>query len=203
MDKRRAVEEQLLHAQKMEAIGQLAGGVAHDFNNLLTAILGYNEMLREEVRGNEIATSYAEEVLHAAERATGLTRQLLAFSRRQIAQPRVLDLNQTISQLDRMFRRIIGEDVVFETRLAPNLWSVRADPSHIDQVILNLVVNSRDAMPRGGTLIVETANVELSESFAERHIEVRSGRYTMLAVSDTGHGAWPVDCVRHRQTKRG
>ena len=188
MKRRHELEEQLLQAQKMEAIGRLAGGIAHDFNNLLTAILGYNEMIREEVRNNLAASEFAEEVLHAAERASALTQQLLAFSRRQIAQPQVLDLSQQVRNLDRMLRRIIGEDVELQTKLTSGLYPVRIDPTHLDQVILNLAVNSRDAMPEGGTLTIETTNTELSEEDSEMHVDLTPGPYAVLTVSDTGTG---------------
>ena len=148
----RALEDQLLQSQKMEAVGRLAGGVAHDFNNLLTVILGYNEMLRDHVRNDSAALEYADEVLHAAERASALTNQLLAFSRRQVAVPRVVDLNEIVQGIDKMLRRIIGEDVQLETDLSPDIPAVKVDPSQIDQVIMNLAVNSRDAMPDGGKL---------------------------------------------------
>ncbi len=183
-----ALEDQLLQSQKMEAIGRLAGGVAHDFNNLLTVILGYNEMLRDRVRMDGPALEYSNEVLHAAERASSLTNQLLAFSRRQVAVPRVVDLNEIVLGIDKMLRRIIGEDIQLEVSLSPELPSVKVDPSHIDQVIMNLAVNSRDAMPEGGKLTIETADVELTKDYAGRHIGVEAGQYVMLAVSDTGSG---------------
>ncbi|MEO8593458.1 MAG: ATP-binding protein [Candidatus Solibacter sp.] len=182
------LEDQLLHSQKMEAVGRLAGGVAHDFNNLLTVILGYNEMVREHLRLNPAALEYAEEIRHAAERASSLTNQLLAFSRRQVAVPRVVDLNEIVEGIDKMLRRIIGEDVQLELRLAPGLPAVKVDPSHIDQVIMNLAVNSRDAMPEGGILTIETSVVQLTDAYAGHHIGVQPGRYVMLAVSDTGMG---------------
>ena len=150
----------------------LAGGVAHDFNNLLTVILGYNEMLRDRVSQDGAAMEYSDEVLHAAERASALTNQLLAFSRRQVAIPRVVDLNEIVLGIDKMLRRIIGEDIQLETRLSRGLPAVKVDPSHIDQVIMNLAVNSRDAMPDGGTLTIETAEVDLTAEYAGRHIGV-------------------------------
>ena len=188
MERRRDVEDQLIQAQKMEAIGRLAGGVAHDFNNLLTVILGYNEMLRDQVTQDPEALDYASEVLHAAQRASALTNQLLAFSRRQVAVLRVLDLNEVVQHIEKMLRRIIGEDIELEIRLAPGLRPVKADPAHLDQVIMNLAVNSRDAMPGGGKLTIETANVELSEDYAGRHLDVQPGSYVLLAVTDTGSG---------------
>ena len=183
-----ALEDQLLQSQKMEAVGRLAGGVAHDFNNLLTVILGYNEMLRDRVRTDLVAMEYSDEILHAAERASALTNQLLAFSRRQVAVPRVVDLNEIVLGIDKMLRRIIGEDIQLEVSLSPELPSVKVDPSHIDQVIMNLAVNSRDAMPEGGRLTIETAKVEFTEDYANRHIGIEPGQYVMLAVSDTGIG---------------
>ncbi|HXA50779.1 MAG TPA: ATP-binding protein [Candidatus Acidoferrum sp.] len=185
---RRALQDQLNQSQKLEAVGRLAGGVAHDFNNLLTVILGYNEMLREQVAQDPVALDFAEEVQRAAERASALTNQLLALSRRQVAVPRLLDLNDVVRQMDRMLHRLIGEDIILETRLAASLAPVKVDPTHIDQVILNLSINSRDAMPRGGTLIIETADVDLLANNAGHHIGVGPGRYVMLAVSDTGTG---------------
>jgi two-component system cell cycle sensor histidine kinase/response regulator CckA len=188
MDRRRDLEGQLIQAQKMEAIGRLAGGVAHDFNNLLSVILGYGEMLRERNAADPEALEFAEEVLRAGERAAALTKQLLAFSRRQLAVPRILDLNNIVRQMEKMLRRIIGEDLTLEMRLSPSLSPVKIDPSHIDQVIINLAVNSRDAMPDGGTLVIETANVELTAEYAATHLGIAPGQYVMLAVSDTGTG---------------
>jgi len=184
----RDLQDQLLQAQKMEAVGRLAGGVAHDFNNLLTVILGYNELLSEQLRLHPSAVEYSDEIRHAAQRASSLTNQLLAFSRRQVAVPRVVDLNEIVESIDKMLRRIIGEDVQLELRLAEGIPAVKVDPSHIDQVIMNLAVNSRDAMPGGGTLTIETSDVQLTDEYAGRHIGVEPGRYVMLAVSDTGIG---------------
>jgi len=188
MKRRRGLESQLIQAQKMEAIGRLAGGVAHDFNNLLTVILGYNEMLTEQVKEDPAALDYTREVLQAAERASALTNQLLAFSRRQVSVPRIVDLNQVVAHIDKMLGRIIGEDVELEIRLAPELAPVRADPAHMDQVIMNLAVNSRDAMPSGGKLTIETANVQLTEEYAGSHLDCAPGPYVLLSVSDTGTG---------------
>jgi len=186
--RRREVESELVQSQKMEAVGRLAGGVAHDFNNLLTVILGYGEMLREEFGNNPEALDYAAEILRAGQRASALTNQLLAFSRRQVAVPRSLNLNQTAEHIEKMLRRMIGEDIDLRMKLADGLRSVLADPSHIDQVIMNLAVNSRDAMPQGGTLIIETANVDLTDEYVGRHLDVEPGPYVMLAISDTGSG---------------
>ncbi len=182
------LEEQLRQSQKLESIGMLAGGIAHDFNNLLTAIIGYSDLTLLRLREEDPLHRNVSEVKRAAERAASLTRQLLAFSRKQVLQPKVIDLNSTVSELEKMLRRLIGEDVELRTVLAPNLGSVKADPGQIEQVIMNLAVNARDAMPRGGKLIVETANVNLDDEYAKRHASVAPGAYVMLAVSDTGVG---------------
>ena len=185
---RRKLEDQLIQAQKMEAVGRLAGGVAHDFNNLLTVILGFGEMLREHVEGNVVALEAVGEVFEAAERAAALTQQLLAFSRRQVSTPRVTSLNEVVRHIDKMLRRIIGEDIELRTNLSRDLSTARIDPVHIEQVILNLAVNSRDAMPHGGKLSIETANVEWNGATAQGDKRVEAGSYVMLAVSDTGNG---------------
>jgi two-component system cell cycle sensor histidine kinase/response regulator CckA len=184
----RQLQQQLFQVQKMEAIGQLAGGVAHDFNNLLTVISGFNRLLMEEVADNQSATESCYEVAQAAERASALTKQLLAFSRRQILQPRVLDLNELVRGIEQMARRLIGEDIELVSRLSPDVACVKADPGQIDQVIMNLIVNARDAMSAGGRVTIETANVELSDDYSRRHIGVSPGPYVMLSISDTGHG---------------
>ena len=181
-------EEQLRQAQKMEAIGRLAGGVAHDFNNLLTAILGYSELLVMHLGETQPLRRYAEEISKTTERAASLTRQLLAFSRRQVLQPQVLDFNTVVANMEGMLRRLIGEDVELITVLQPGLGHVKADPGQMEQVIMNLAVNARDAMPLGGKLIIETAVVELDDTCLHRHAEVQPGLYVMLAVSDTGCG---------------
>jgi len=193
---RKALEMQLLQAQKMEAVGQLAGGVAHDFNNVLTAIAGYAELLREDLPSEDARRGDAEEIIRATERAAALTRQLLAFSRRQVLAPRVLDLNTVVASVDNMLRRLIAADVELRTALAPELGAVRADPGQLEQVIMNLVVNARDAMPRGGKLTIETANAELDESYALEHPAVMAGPYVMLAVSDSGVGMDAVTQAR-------
>lgn len=184
-------ELQLRQAQKMEAVGRLAGGVAHDFNNLLTTILGYCEMLLSSLPKRDPHRGEIKEIKDAADRAAALTRQLLAFSRRQVLAPRVMDLNETLSELDKMLRRLIGEDIELAMRLDPKLSRVRADPGQITQVIMNLAVNSRDAMPRGGRLLIETRNVTVDEGVLSRHDFVAPGPYAQIAVSDTGCGMSP------------
>jgi len=185
---RRQLEEQLRHSQKMEAVGRLAGGVAHDFNNLLTAIMGYNELALRSVAPHDPVYADLLEVRKASGRAASLTRQLLAFSRRQVLQPRVLDLNALVTDMERLLRRLIGEDVRFTISKDADLWTVLADDGQIEQVILNLVVNSRDAMPHGGQITVQTANVPVGTGYRLRRVGEREGDYVMLAVSDTGIG---------------
>jgi two-component system, cell cycle sensor histidine kinase and response regulator CckA len=183
-----ALEERLRQSQKMEAVGRLAGGVAHDFNNLLTVILGYSQILAEGVpKGSRLADSTAQ-IKSAADKASGITRQLLAFSRKQVLSPRVINLNDIMLNLDSLLRRLIGEDIEVLTVPDNDLGSVKAHPGQIEQVIMNLALNARDAMPRGGKLTLETANTLLDESYTRRHQPAEPGRYIMLAVSDTGHG---------------
>jgi two-component system cell cycle sensor histidine kinase/response regulator CckA len=186
-----ALQEQLRQSQKMEAIGQLAGGIAHDFNNLLTIIKGYSQLSLMELREEDPLKENLKEVGKAAEQAARLTRQILAFSRRQMMEMKVLDLNTILKDLDKMLRRVIGEDIKLVTLLAGDLGSVRTDSGQVEQVIMNLAVNARDAMPHGGKLTIETANVELDEAYARNHIAVKPGHYVMLAVSDTGVGMAP------------
>lgn len=185
---RKRLEEQLLHAQKMDAVGRLAGGVAHDFNNLLTAITGYSELLMNALKEQDPLRRDVEEIRKAGERAASLTRQLLAFSRKQILQPRVLDLNTIVTDMEKMLRRLIGEHIQLQTGLDPKLGRIKADPSQMEQVILNLAVNARDAMPNGGKLTIETANVVLNELYGNRHLGVDLGSYVMVGVTDNGTG---------------
>jgi two-component system cell cycle sensor histidine kinase/response regulator CckA len=183
-----ALEDRLRQSQKMEAVGRLAGGIAHDFNNLLTVILGYSQILADGVSaGSQLADSTTQ-IKSAAERAAGITRQLLAFSRKQVLSPRVINLNDIMLSLDSLLRRLIGEDIEVLTVPANDLGAVRADSGQIEQVIMNLALNARDAMPRGGKLTLETSNVSLDASYARDHLPVEAGRYVMLAVSDSGEG---------------
>jgi PAS domain S-box-containing protein len=185
---RKQLEAQLFQLQKLESIGQLAGGVAHDFNNLLVVITGSAEMAREVLPPDSPAQADIDDVLRAAWRAAELTRQLLAFARRQSGYPQVLNLNDLIGAMDRMMRRLIGEDVELVTATEPKLWPVRADASQIEQVIANLTVNARDAMPNGGRLTIETSNVVLDPTYAQQHLSVEPGPYVLLAISDNGIG---------------
>ncbi len=185
---RAKLEDRLRIAQKMEAIGSLAGGVAHDFNNLLSVILSYTEFAVDELPEGSSPKEDLLEVRKAAQRAVALTRQLLAFGRKQILQPVPLNLNQIVTETEKMLRRILGEDIDFVQVLAPDLGVVVADPGQLEQVLLNLVVNARDAMPRGGRITVETANVEIGEEYAEGHMATKPGSYVLLAVTDTGSG---------------
>ena len=188
LGKQKSLEAQLQQSQRLEAIGRLAGGVAHDFNNLLTVITGYGEMMRREIPDGNPARPRLEEVIKAGERAAGLTRQLLAFSRKQVMQPKILDLNSVVHDLKKMLDRVVGEDVGIKVQTASGLGTVKADPTQIEQVIMNLVVNARDAMPNGGCLTIETANADLDETHAASHPPAVPGRFVMLAVSDTGVG---------------
>ncbi|HVH11459.1 MAG TPA: PAS domain S-box protein [Longimicrobium sp.] len=188
----RRSEQQLLQVQKMEAVGRLAGGVAHDFNNLLTAIRGNAELLLADIPPDSQSREDVEEIRRAADRAAALTRQLLAFSRRQVLQPRQLDLNQSVTEMQRMLRRLLGEDVELATRLDPHLRRVRADPAQVEQVILNLVVNARDAMPDGGVVMLCTSNRDLDEELRRKYSYVIPGQYVLLEVGDTGHGMDPA-----------
>jgi len=185
---RKHLEEQLRQSQKMEAVGSLAGGVAHDFNNLLTAITGYSELMLRRLKEGDPLLRNVEQIRKAADRAASLTRQLLAFSRKQVLQAKVLDLNAIVADMDKMLVRLIGEDVDLVTALNPTLGRIKADPGQIEQVVMNLAVNARDAMPQGGKLTVETDNIYLDQTYTQRHAAVTPGHYVMLAVSDTGCG---------------
>jgi PAS domain S-box-containing protein len=183
-----ALQEQFRHSQKMETIACLAGGIAHDFNNLLTIIKGYSQLSLHELKEDNPLRGNIEEIKKASEKAADLTHQLLSFSRSQMMEMRVIDLNNIVRNLDKMLHRVIGEDVELINFLADDLERVKADPGQIEQVIMNLTVNAKDAMPSGGKLAIETANVELDEVYARSHIGVKPGRYVMLLVSDTGMG---------------
>ena len=186
-----ALEEKLRQSQKMEAVGRLAGGVAHDFNNLLTVILGYSQLLMEGLPADSRLANATGQIKSAADRAAGITRQLLAFSRKTVLSPRLIDLNNIMLNLDTMLRRLIGEDIEVLTVPARDLGTVKADPGQVEQILMNLALNARDAMPNGGKLTLETSNVELDETYAYEHRPVEPGRYVMLAVSDTGIGMSP------------
>jgi PAS domain S-box-containing protein len=186
---RKALEEQLRQAQKMEAIGQLAGGIAHDFNNLLTAVIGYSELAMAKLKKGDPLGLYIGQIRQAGDRAGALTNQLLAFSRKQVLQPKLLNLNSVVSGIESLLRRLIGEDIELLTLLAPDLGTVKADPGQIEQVIVNLAVNARDAMPGGGkTLTIKTSNVDLGAASTLAYLAVKPGPYVTLAVSDTGAG---------------
>jgi PAS domain S-box-containing protein len=191
-----SLQEQLRQSQKMEAIGRLAGGIAHDFNNLLTVIKGNSQLSLMDLQEGDPLKKNLEEIRSASDRAADLTKQLLAFSRKQILEMRVIDLNTIVKNLEKMVRRIIGEDIELVTFLTEGLGRVRADPSQMEQAIINIVVNARDAMPRGGKLTIETSNMELDEAYAKKHIAVKPGPYVMLSISDTGVGMTPE--VRER-----
>jgi signal transduction histidine kinase len=185
---RQRLEEQFIEAQKMEVMGQLASGVAHDFNNILAVIIGYSDLIRQELGPDHPLHKYAEEIWHAGEHATRLTRQVLVFSRKQTVQPVVLNLNEVVKDLNKMLRRLINENIELNVVLGTQIGRVKADAGYVGQVLVNLVVNARDAMPNGGRLSIATSNVTLDENYAHTHPEVVPGDYVMLAVSDTGIG---------------
>jgi PAS domain S-box-containing protein len=190
IDRRRKTEDHLRRAERMEAVGRLAGGVAHEVNNMMTVILGFGEFLRRGYEAGDRRATDLEQILRAASRAADVTRQLLAFSRQQILQPRVLDLNGVVEGVAPMLRRLLGETVLLELRLAPGLGTVKADPGQVEQALVNLALNARDAMPRDGRLAIETAEVELDDTYLRRRagVSIEPGRYVMLAVNDTGIG---------------
>ncbi|HYP26289.1 MAG TPA: response regulator [Blastocatellia bacterium] len=188
LTEKRHLEEQLRQSQKMEAVGRLAGGIAHDFNNLLTAIIGYSQVLLRKDDLMDSMRGPIEEIEKAGQRAASLTSQLMVFSRKQVLQPKVLDLNMVVRGIEKMIRRLIGEHITVETSLSPDLGRVRADPGQIEQIIVNLAVNARDAMPRGGTLVIETANVDFDQEYIKHHIDLQRGPYVMLSLSDNGVG---------------
>jgi PAS domain S-box-containing protein len=188
---RRVLERQLRMAQKMEAVGRLSGGIAHDFNNLLGVIIGYIQVMKRNLVPGQPSYEYAEEIEKAGQRAVSLTRQLLAFSRQQVLEPVILNLNTRVSDMEKMLPRLIGEDIQLNLILDPVIGQVKADPGQIEQVVMNLVVNARDAMPDGGNLTILTANAELDAAFAREHPGSVEGQYVMLAVTDTGTGMDP------------
>jgi PAS domain S-box-containing protein len=188
ISERKLMEMQSQQARRMEAVGRLAGGIAHDFNNLLTIIKGYTELARQRAEGLPALKNDIERIDDASERAAALVRQLLAFSRKQVLQPKNIDLNGIVNGLEQLLRRLMGEDIRIHTKLAADVGTIKADPSQIEQVLMNLVVNARDAMPRGGRLVIETCSTELDQAYASEHVTVKPGRYVMLAVSDSGMG---------------
>jgi len=187
-EERMQIERQLIQAQKMEAMGRLAGGIAHDFNNMLSVILGYSENLLDELDPDDPLRDDVKQIVYAGKRSAALTRQILAFSRKQTIQPEIVDLNEVLRNLEKMLRRLIGEDIVLELSLSRDLSRVKVDPGQIEQVVMNLAVNARDAMLTGGRLLIETSEVELDEAYARHHPDVEPGKYVMLAVTDTGSG---------------
>jgi signal transduction histidine kinase len=184
----RETEESYRQAQRMEAVGRLAGGVAHDFNNLMSAVVGFSDLVLASLEDDHPQRSYVEDIKRAGERASAMTKQLLAFSRKQVLEPRVLDLNTVVAEVRSLLQRLIGEDVELVSLLDPALQSITADPGQLEQVIMNLAVNARDAMPTGGTLTIETANVSLDADAAGHHMDIGPGEYVLLSVSDTGTG---------------
>ncbi|MFM9904953.1 MAG: PAS domain S-box protein [Pyrinomonadaceae bacterium] len=193
---RKHLEQQLLQSQKLESVGRLAGGIAHDFNNMLTAINGYSSLVLEELPSGDPLRHYVEEIKSAGERSASLTQQLLAFSRKQIMQPLIIDVNTVVTGIEQMLRRLIGENINLKTELAPGLSSVMADPTQIEQVIVNLVVNARDAMPNGGTLKIETRNLQIGMGDVANHLFAQEGSYAVISVTDSGIGI-PEDIRQH------
>ncbi len=183
-----SLQAQLQQAQKIEAIGRLTGGIAHDFNNLLTAVIGYAELSMMNLESDHPVYEFMENSIHTAERGANLVRQLLAFSRKQIIVPRIIDLNESLASMENMLRQIIGEHISFNIVPSPDLWKVKADPTQLEQIIVNLAVNARDAMPGGGTLYLETENVFMNEEYTRSHHGAVPGEYAQLAITDTGHG---------------
>jgi two-component system cell cycle sensor histidine kinase/response regulator CckA len=196
VSERKKLEAQLRQSQKMEAFGQLAGGVSHDFNNLLTVISGYSDLLLTKLSSDDPKKRMVDQIHRAAERAAALTRQLLAFSRQQVLEAKIVDLNVVVTDVEKMLRRLIGEDVQITTVLTPGISSVRVDPGQMEQVIMNLAVNARDAMPQGGKLTIETGEAQLDETYAKTHPEARPGRFVVVAISDGGCGMPPEVKVR-------
>ncbi len=188
LTRQRDLEDQLLHSQKLEAVGQLAGGIAHDFNNLLTVIMSYSSLLLSDDEASDAVKGDIREISEAAERAAGLTRQLLAFSRKQVLQARPVNVNDIVADVEKILRRLIGEDISLKTHLHPDPGLISADPGQLEQVLINLAVNARDAMPQGGALTITTDCVELSDEHGQRYLGAGPGKYVMMAVSDTGSG---------------
>jgi signal transduction histidine kinase len=191
VSERKHLEDRLRQAQKMEAIGRLSGGVAHDFNNLLGVIIGYSELVEERLNPDDPLRPKIEEIKKAGERGASLTRQLLAFSRQQVLEPKILNLNSVVADIQKMLQRLIGEDIELVMKCDPNLALVKADRGQIEQVIMNLAVNARDSMPNGGKLRIETTNIDLDEFYARQHPTLVPGAYVMLMVTDTGIGMEP------------
>jgi len=185
---RKRIEEQFLQAQKMEAVGRFAAGVSHDLNNLLTAIIAYSDLLTDSLAEYDDLQTYVQEIREAVDKASGLTKQLVSFSRKQVLQPRLLDMNTVVASMEGMLRRLISEDIELVSMLAPDIGLVRADKGQLEQIVLNLAVNARDAMEQGGQLTIETANVNLDATYAGLHMDVTPGPHVMLAVSDSGCG---------------
>jgi nitrogen-specific signal transduction histidine kinase/ActR/RegA family two-component response regulator len=184
----RHLEERFRRSQRLEGIARLAGGVAHDFNNLLMVINGYAQMIQSDLKAGDPLREQAQEIVNAGNRAAALTRQLLAFSRKQVMRPRIINLDNVLTDIDKMLRRLIHEDIEVKQNLTPELWSVKADPSQVEQVIMNLALNARDAMPKGGVLTIGTSNVELGEQQVKGFLDLKPGRYVSLTVTDTGTG---------------